>query len=656
MTKRSTLGGGALIALAVLFIGLTILFSAFLRGWRVDLTQNGLYTIAPGTEKILRELKEPVNLYFFFSDKEATDYPEIKTYGTRVRELLEELVARSNGKLHLSVIDPQPYSEEEDRANELGVRGAPDNTGRNLYFGLAATNSTDGKGAIEVFDQRKEEFLEYDVVKLIYQLSNPKKPVIGWMSSLPMGGTPQFDPQSGQPREPPLIYQQAEQLFDVKQVSLSATSIEPDIDVLVMVHPKGLSPATQFAVDQYALKGGRVILFVDPMAESDQAGADPQNPMAAMTANKSSDPGPLLKAWGVDFNPREVVGDAEHALQVSMRQGDQPVRHLGILGLNKDTFNAKDVVDSGLSSVNVATIGHVEAGKGTQIATADKPCDSKKPEPCFEPLIQSSTESAILPTEKFAMLFDPSTLHEGFKPTGKRYTLAARLTGNVNTAFPNGPPAGATAPAGGALKKSAKPLNLIVFADTDLLMDYLWVRQQNFFGQRVAQAWANNGDLVANALDNMAGSTDLISVRGRATFSRPFERVETLRRNAEDQFRATEKQLESQLSQTEEKLTQLQSKRNDKSSMILTADQEKELDRFTEEKARIRKELRAVRAGLDRDIDNLGLALKIINIGVVPLAFAIVGLIVWLVRRGKRAEKAAATAPPAAEAEKGAGA
>jgi ABC-type uncharacterized transport system involved in gliding motility auxiliary subunit len=645
--KRSILGGGALLALALLFIGLTILFGSALRGWRLDLTQNGLYTVAPGSEKILKGLEEPVNLYFFYSESAATSIPELKTYGTRVRELLEELVARSNGKLHLSVIDPQPYSEEEDRANELGVRGAPAGpNGQNVYFGLAGTNSTDGKQTIEFFDPRKEQFLEYDVVKLIYQLSTPKKPVVGWMSSLPMGGTPVFDPQTGQPKEPPMVYEQAEQLFDVKPVSLSATSIEPDIDVLVLVHPKGLTPATQFALDQYALRGGKIIMFVDPMAESDQAGADPQNPMAQMTANKSSDPGPLLTAWGVDFNNKEVVGDLEHALQVSMRQGEQPVRHLGILGLNQDTFNPKDVVDAGLSSVNVASIGHVEPHKGATTT--------------FEPLIQSSTEAGIIPTQKFAMLFDPNTLRDGFKPTGKKYTLAARVTGNVKTAFPNGAPAGATAPKGGVLKQSAKPLNLIVFADTDMLMDYLWVRTQNFFGQRIAQAWANNGDLVANALDNLAGSTDLISVRGRATFTRPFERVEALRRNAEGKFRDTEKQLESELSATEEKLTALQSKRNDQSSVILTPDQEKELDRFQNEKVRIRKELRAVRLGLDQDIDNLGTAIKVVNIVLVPLAFALVALGYWLWRRRKRNEARsampAATAAAAAPADKGAGA
>ncbi|HEU4626353.1 MAG TPA: Gldg family protein [Steroidobacteraceae bacterium] len=643
--KRSILGGGALLALALLFIGLTILFGSLFRGWRIDLTENGLYTVAPGTEKILKELKEPINLYFFYSESAATSIPELKTYGTRVKELLEELVARSNGKLHLSVIDPQPYSEEEDRANELGIRGAPAGpNGQNVYFGLAGTNSTDGKETIEFFDPRKEEFLEYDVVKLVYQLSQTKKPVVGWMSSLPMGGTPVFDPRTGQAQEPPMIYSQAEQLFNVKQVSLSATTIDPDIDVLVLVHPKNLSPATQFALDQYALRGGKIILFVDPMAESDRSGADPQNPVAQMTADRSSNPGPLLTAWGVDFNNKEVVGDLQYALQVSMRQGEQPVRHLGILGLNQDTFNPKDVVDAGLSSVNVASVGHIEPHKG---ATTK-----------FEPLIESSTQAGIIPTQKFAMLFDPSTLRDGFKPTGKKYTLAARVTGNVKTAFPNGAPEGATTPKDGVLKESKKPLNLIVFADTDMLQDYLWVRTQNFFGQRIAQAWANNGDLIANALDNMAGSSDLISVRGRATFTRPFERVEALRRQAEAKFRDTEQELERELSATEEKLTQLQSKRNDKSSVILTPDQEKELDRFQNEKLRIRKQLRAVRLGLDQDINNLGTAIKVVNIVLMPLAFALVALGVWLWRRKKRNEApAAATAAAApAAADKGAGA
>ena len=619
MTKRSTIGGGVLLALALLFIGLTILFGSLLRGWRLDLTQNGLYSTAPGTEKILKGLKEPVNLYFFYSEKAANGIPDVKTYGNRVRDLLQELVARSNGNLRLSIIDPQPFSDEEDRATELGVRGAPvGGEGNNLYFGLAGTNSTDGHQAIEFFDPRKEEFLEYDVMKLIYQLSTPKKPVVAWMTSIPMGGG--MDPQTGESHDSPVMYTQAQELFNLKPIPTTATSIDADVDVLVIVHPKGLSPATQFAIDQYAMRGGRILMFVDPVAEADTAGADPSNPMAAMTANKSSDPGPLLKAWGVEFNPKEVIGDLGHALQVAMRQGDQPVRHLGILGLDQSTFNPKDVVDSGLNTVNVATIGHLTAGQGVQVATAEKACDAKAAKPCFEPLITSSDQSAVIPAQRFAMLFDPAQLREGFKPTGQKYTLAARMSGNVKSAFPNGTPAGATA-SGTVLKESAKPLNLIVIADSDLLQDFMWVRVQNLFGQRVASAIANNGDLVANAMDNLGGSSDLISVRGRATFTRPFDRVEALRRNAEDRFRVQEQQLEEELKTTEEKLTQMQSRRDDKSSMILSPEQEQELDRFKQEQVHIRKSLRDVRLHLNEDIQKLRRNLMILNIVVLPLLF-----------------------------------
>jgi len=633
MTKRSKLGGSTLLALALLFVGLTLLFQHALRGWRLDLTQNHLYTTAPGTNHILSSIKEPINLYFFFSKKTAAQIPQLNAYGVRVQEFLEELADRSNGKVKLHIVDPQPSSEDEDRASELGVRGTPVGTTGTLYFGLAGTNSVDGHQAIEFFDPQKEEFLEYDVVKLIYQLANPKKPVIAWLSSIPM--TASFDQQSGQMREPWMTYQQAQQLFDVRSLAPSADKIDPDVNVLVLVHPKNLSPATQFAIDQYALRGGHIVAFVDPLAEADQSGADPQNPLAAMTANKSSQLDPLLTAWGVKFNPQEVIGDRGRALSVSTRQGAAPVMHLGILGLDRNSMASGDVITAGLSDVNMETVGHLDPVPGSGVK--------------FEPLLQSSTEAAPIPVQKFAALFDPATLMDGFKPTGKRYTLAARVSGNVKTAFPAGPPKGVTLPAGQtALKQSSSPLHLVVFADTDMLSDFLWVHEQNFFGQRLAQAFASNNDLLMNTLDNLAGSTDLISVRGRATYTRPFERVEALRRNADERFRAKEQELQAQLRDAEDKLTALQTKRNDKSSVILTPEQEKELDHFQQEKLRIRKELRAVQAGLNEDINSLGMELKILNILVVPLVFACAALLLGLSRRRKRQERAAARAGTAA--------
>jgi ABC-type uncharacterized transport system involved in gliding motility auxiliary subunit len=628
MTKRSKLGAGTLAALALVFIGLTILFQHSLRGWRLDLTQNHLYTTAPGTDHILANIKEPINLYFFFTQKTAAQIPQLNAYGQRVREFLEELADRSNGKLILHEIDPQPSSEDEDRASELGVRSTPMGTAGALYFGLAGTNSTDGHETIPFFDPAQEEFLEYDVMKRVYQLANPKKPVVAWLSTLPM--TQSFDQQSGQMRPGWVTYEQAQQLFDVKPLAPTANKIDADVNVLVLVHPKNLSPATQFAIDQYALRGGHIIAFVDPLAEADQSGADPQNPLAAMGADKSSQMGNLLTAWGVQFNPREVVGDRARALSVSTRQGEAPVQHLGILGLDRSSMTQGDVITSGLSAVNVETAGYLQPVKGSGVK--------------FEPLLQSSNEAAPIPVQKFAMLFDPSTLRDGFKPTGKRYTIAARISGNVKSAFPGGAPSGVTLPAGQtALKQSSKPLHLVVFADSDVLSDFLWVHEQNFFGQRMAQAFASNNDLLMNALDNLSGSPDLISVRGRATYTRPFERVEALRRSADDRFRAKEQELQAQLSDTEDKLTALQTKRNDKSSVILSPEQEKELDRFQGEKVRIRKELRAVQAGLNEDIKGLGWELKFLNILVVPIVFAVAALLIGLSRRRRRQQHGSAS-------------
>ncbi len=620
MNKRLTMGGGALIALALLFAGITILLNRAVRGWRIDLTQNHLYTTAPGTDRILKSLKEPLNLYFYFSSAAADQYPQIKTYAGRVEDLLEDLADRANGKLRLHIIDPQPFSDDEDRASELGVRAVPlGATGQSLYFGLAGTNSTDGHAAIAFFDPNKEPFLEYDVMKLVYQLATPEKPVIGWLSSLPMQGG--FDPATEQAREPWVVFEEAQQLFKVQTLDTSLTRIDPSIRVLVLVHPKSLPPAALYAIDQYALRGGRILAFVDPLSEQDTTGADPSNPIAALTADRSSHLEPLLSAWGVDFDPKEVIGDAEHALNVTMHEGEAPVRHLGVLGLDRSSLNPTDVITAGLSSINVATAGFLEQKKGATVK--------------FEPLVQTSADSAPIPASRFVMLSDPSTLENDFHPTGRRYTIAARVTGMVKSAYPAGPPAGVKPiPGEPALKASVKPLNLVVVADSDLLADFLWVHEQDLLGQRLVQPWASNGDFVANALDNLSGSDDLISVRGRAAFTRPFTRVERLRAVADQRYQAKEQELETELHQTEDKLTALQSQRNDKTALILTPQQEQELEQFQRDRLRIRDQLRSVQLSLDQDINRLGNALKIINIIVVPALFALIALLIgWRRRR-----------------------
>ena len=618
------MGAGGLIALAVLFLGVIMLSNVGLRGMRIDLTQNRLYTLSPGTKQVIAELKEPINLYFYFSrESAAKQAPLLMPYAARVREFLEELSARSGGKIRVTVVDPQPFSDEEDRAAEFGMQSLQAGGGDALYFGLAGTNSTDGRSAIPNFQADREEFLEYDVAKLINELGTPKKPVIGLISSLGLQG--QFNPMTGQMGEPWPVLTQLQELFTIRSLTADVDHIDKDVDVLMLVHPKQWPQKTLYAIDQFVMRGGRILLFVDPNAGGDTSGQDPSNPLAGAMADHSSNLAPLLASWGIDYDAAKVVGDLERGLEVRTSMQSPPIRHIGILGLGHADMNQKDVVSATLEKINLATAGALSPRAGAKTA--------------FEPLLQSSASAALIPAQRFNALTDPSTLRDGFKPTGVRYTLAARITGPVESAFPQGVPADskpASGPPSAHLAKSTAPANIVVIADTDLLMDYMWVQMHEVLGQRVAQAFANNADLVANVLDNLSGSSALISVRGRASFSRPFERVEALRHQADDRLRSKALELQAELQQTETKLTELQNKRNDQSSLVLSAEQEAELKRFVAEKSRVRKELRETQRGLDVDINRLNSWLKIINIGIAPLLVAVAGVIILSTRRRRK--------------------
>ncbi|HWW28671.1 MAG TPA: Gldg family protein [Steroidobacteraceae bacterium] len=622
--RRFGFGAGGLIALAVLFLAVVMLSNLSLRGMRLDLTQNKLYTLSKGTQQVLRDLKEPVNLYFYFSrDAAAKQSPLVLPYATRVREFLEEVAARSGGKIHLQVIDPQPFSDDEDRAAAFDLQPLQAGAGDALYFGLAGTNSTDGRSSIPNFRADHEEFLEYDVAKLIQELGTPKKPVIGLMSSIGLQG--QFNPATGQMGEPWPIYTEIQQLFNLRTLTLDLDRIDKDVDVLMVVHPKQLPPKTLYAIDQFVMRGGRVLLLVDPNAGADLSGQDPSNPLAGAMANHSSDLQPLLGTWGIDYDAGKVVGDLQLGLEVRTNAASPPIRHIGILGLRHKDVDPKDVVTASLESINLATVGSLAARAGAKTT--------------FEPLLLSSASAEPIPAQRFNALMDPATLRDGFKSTGVRYAIAARVTGPVDSAYPNGPP-GDQKPASGPpiahLAKSTVPANIVVIADTDFLMDYLWVQSREILGQRIVQPFANNGDLVANILDNLSGSSALISIRGRASFSRPFERVDALRRRADDRLRSKALELQSELQQTERKLTELQSKRSDQASIMLSPEQEAELKRFTAEKARVRKELRETERGLDVDINRLDSWLKAINIAIAPLLVAAAGIVILTLRRRRR--------------------
>ncbi len=638
--KKKRFDTSALILLAGLFIVVAILSNLLLSGFRVDLTENKLYTLREGTKNILAGIDEPISLYFFFSDEATQDLQHIRMYANRVREMLEEFEDEADEKIKLHIVDPLPFSEEEDEASGFGLDAVSiGSTGDSMYLGLAGTNSVGDTEIIGFFNRENENFLEYDLARLVHNLVDPVRPVIGLLSTLPMSR--RFDPDLRQMLNPWVVTSQIEQVFEVRDLDAATPEIDDDIDVLMLIHPKNLSIATLYAVDQFIMQGGNALVMVDPNAEADRLDADPQNPYAAMLTDRASQLAPLANGWGVTVDLSRVVADENLALQVSAPGNPRPVPHLAFLGLTPTEFDEFDVIVAGLDSINLATAGAIDIQPDSGLTV--------------QPLLMSTIDSMLMDNARFRFLPDPTTLLPDFAPDEKVYNIAVRITGTAKSAFPDGSPiADATDESDESatqdtdtptpaphLAESIESVNIILVTDTDLLTDRFWTQElPSLFGQRLHSTFANNGDFVINALENLTGSSDLISIRGRANFTRPFKRVQQLQIEADQRFRAKEQELQTQLQETESKLAELQSSRQDDNLLLLSDEQRAEIERFQSEKLRIRKELRQVRRSLDEDIKRLGTALKIINILLVPFIITLLALAIVVVRRRRRALQA----------------
>lgn len=603
--RKGLYSATALLALAVLFLGLTILSGATIKGARLDLTEQKLYTLSTGTLNLLESIEEPITLEFYFSEEASSDYPVVRNFARRVQELLDEMAAHSGGQLRIRRIDPRPFSEEEDQAARYGLEGVPAGRGgENLYLGIVGTNMLDGLEVLPFISPSREAFLEYELARMVYLLSQPDQPRVGLLTGLPMHGG--VDMQSGQQRQPWAIYEQIDDMFDLERIQPSAESIPEDIEVLVLAHPQDLSDSMLESIDRFILGGGRLLAFVDPWAETDPGPEG--DPMAAMGMERASTLDSLFDAWGVSLDTDRFVADLSQALQVSMQQGQRPVRHPAIIGVTRENMNADDVVTGELDAVNLASPGHLVLDQDSLLN--------------LEPLLTSSPNASLLDTERLRFLADPGDLLSEVAPTGEAYVLAARLTGGVSRAF-----------AESGSNTGAGQLNAIVVADVDLLADRYWVQRQRLFGTTLLDPFAGNGDFVINAIDNLLGNQDLISVRSRATSTRPFTLVDSLRREAEQSLRATEQQLEAELAETEQRLTELQQARGDSDLSVLSPEQEAELDRFMDQRLEIRRQLRQVRRDLDRDIEALGTRVKAVNLTLMPALVTLFALVLAMNRR-----------------------
>ena len=654
MSSRLMTTTGVVLAIVLLF-AVNMLADRTLGPARIDLTENRLFTLSEGTRRILASLDEPVTLRFYLSRRELERVPGVGGYADRVRALLAEYKRLSGGKLEVRVIDPEPFSEEEDRAVGYGLRGVPlDLDDGVFYFGLAGTNSVDDEEVIPFFAAEREQFLEYDVTKLVHNLTSPKQKIVGLISSLPIEGQgPAMQAaMGGMGAQPWMVVEQIGQLFELRSLHPKLDEIPEDIDVLMLVHPRALPPEALYAIDQYVLRGGRVVAFVDPYSES-------QRDVMPAGMGMMQPPGPgrseidgLLAAWGVTLG-EDVVGDLDLALKVRMEQGgrvltfDYPVW----MNVTPRTFDQEDIVTGNLGNLGFGTPGYLEAAEGATTT--------------FTPLVSTTPRAAQFTTaEVAAVTTDPNDLLDAYASQDRPYTIVARVAGKVRTAFPDGRPipeaseeegdasAGADEAASEAerevepgaehLSESAEDAQILLVADADMLADRFWVVIQEFLGNRIAVPSAANSALVINALDNLTGSGDLISVRNRGTFTRPFTRVVALRQQAERAFRAKEQELIAQLEETERRLLELEESNQGNDTLVITDAQREELVEFRQERVRIRKELREVRRQLRADIEALESWLKFANIGLVPILIGISGLTAGLLQLRRRRTAAAA--------------
>jgi ABC-type uncharacterized transport system involved in gliding motility auxiliary subunit len=614
----------------VILIAFNVITAAFKQ--RVDLTEDNLYTLSDGTRAILQKIDAPVKIRLYCTRDNSMPVP-LKAHAQRIEDLLAEFRQAAGGRLTIEKLDPQPDSDAEDAAKMDGVEGQMIDLGDPIYLGLSVT-CLENRQSIPFLPPDRERLLEYDIARLIARTVNPEKPVLGVMSALPIfGGENEMMMMQGMGgrQEPWAFYTELQRDFEVRRVEITAEKIDDDLKVLLVVYPKDISEQTQFTLDQFVLRGGRLIAFLDPFSIADRHGA--QNPMMGMLESSAS-MDKLLGAWGIKFESEKVVADMNFVTDLNRNGYAEPAP--AVLSLSPLGINGEDALTSQLDSFLLAYAG-VFSGTPAEGLTQTV-------------LLKTTTKSQLI--DKMLAETAGGRFAEQFAASGMEQPLAIRLAGKFKTAFPNGKPGGETpapdakdkkkdaaktSPKSEYLKESSEEGTVILIGDADMLYDPLCVQVQNFFGQRFVRLMNGNLSLVQNMVEQLSGDSNLIGVRSRATMSRPFTVVRAMQLKAEENYRTKIKQLEDALQMTQQKVNELQaSKEQGQQRFILSPEQQHELERFRLQEAETRRELKALRKNLRRDIDSLENRLKWVNILGMPLIVTITGITLALQHRRRQ--------------------
>ncbi len=583
-------------------------------GWRLDLTSEGLYSFSAGTRAILKSLGEPVRLDFYVSREAISDLPDLRAHAQRVQEYLEELVTLSGGSLELRIIEPRPFSEEEDDARAAGllVQGV-NNAGSTVVLGLVVAGPTGMTKSIPVFSPERDSFIEYEVAKAIAIVGRTGKPKVGLLSCMPLEPPRQLpDGSVAPPAAPPFVIEQMRELFELTVIPPTAEALPPGIDALMLVQPRKLGEPMLRAIDAWAVAGKPILVLADPFAETDQ---HPDSRAMGSKVPATTYDFPLLQAWGVEI-PREMaVGDLDYTTRIQTAGPDGTMRELNYLAwlsLTRGAFSQSDPLTSAFEAINFKSVGEIQRAKDLVPGVS----------PTIEPLISSSDRSQLIQTLKLGYFGDAEQLLRDCKPDGIRRVLAARITGPIVSAF------------------TLKPgrADIVIIADADLLSDHTWLGEDRQTGQR--RAISDNGPLVIGLLERMAGDPAIATLRSRGAFRRPFERVEELRKAAEAKYIAREKDLQLEVRKAEINIAQLQGKAGggESGQMLLSDEQKTELAKLQATVNEYRRELRAVQFGLRSDVESLGQRLLVLNVIVWPMIVALVTG-VWCFRAARRVDR-----------------
>lgn len=499
--KFRLLSGALLIAAAVMFLIINISSGYFFKSMRLDLTAGKIYTLSHGSKQIVAKITEPITVRLYFSKKLAKVNPYIISYATRVQDLLLQYQRASNGKIKVEFIDPEPMSTAEEEAKAYGLQAIPlDEVGNDFYFGIVASNSLAATKILPFIQPARETTLEYDLSQLLDNLNSPQRQVVGLISTLPL---------EGRGSRPWMVWQQLTSQFEMEVYDPDTKEIPEHVKLLMIVNPSLFTGDTLQAIDQFVMRGGNLIAYVDPYSEA----TDPETVALNNTYNNStSDFDQLLAAWGVKLESQKVVADRAAAKQVNLEADGRSkvVRYPLWLDLTAANFAADDVLTTNLERMTMGTPG------------ALSPIDNSGLK--FEPIIYSSKDAMLVPNQQIQQFQeDLAGAMQNYTPTGM-YTLAARITGAIKSPY---------------TEQQSVGSNIIIVADSDMLHDHFWVVFQNILGQEFGVPNSGNGNFVVSALDNLSGSEALISIRNRGTFVRPFTRMQDLEVAAQSEDRNT---------------------------------------------------------------------------------------------------------------------